>query len=163
MKCHCQIRIALSNSLHIHFHSRSRRIFFVKDFLKTSSEIVTWMWRTTWWRWSFRSPHLNVGQFSNISFLKPIVIGGKLKELISPHCLQIKYLYFTRNCFHPWLLAIADGKKWDRCSLLIHCETNRKQLQMHMRRNDIYHDGVVAESPPKIWWILPGSLKACTV
>ena len=87
--------------------------FFVKDFLKTSSKIdfkhfpVTWMWSITWRRWSFRSPHLNVGQFSNTSFLKPIVTSGKLKELISPHCLQIKYLYFTCNCFHLWLLAIT--------------------------------------------------------
>jgi len=31
------------------------------------------MWSISWWRWSFRSPHGNVGQFSNTSFVKPVV------------------------------------------------------------------------------------------
>ena len=141
-------------------------VFFVKDFLKTSSKIdfkhfpVTWMWSITWRRWSFRSPHLNVGQFSNTSFLKPIVTSGKLKELISPHCLQIKYLYFTCNCFHLWLLAITEGKTWEQRSLLLHRETECKQLQMHERRNWHLPQWNCGKKLAKDWRILPGSLKA---
>ena len=118
------------------------------------------MWSITWRRWSFPSPHLNVGQFSNTSFLKPIVTSGKLKELISPHCLQIKYLYFTCNCFHLWLLAITEGKTWEQRSLLLHRETECKQLQMHERRNWHLPQWNCGKKLAKDWGILPGSLKA---
>ena len=126
MKCHdnqwCSLKTK-RNSLHIRFHSRSGRVLYVV--WNRFWTLLTWMWSISWWRWSFRLPHVNVGQFSNTSFLKPIVIGGKFKELISSHCLQIQYLYFTYNCFRSWLLAIADGENWEQRSLSLHRGTER--------------------------------------
>ena len=120
--------------------------FFVKDFLRASPEIdfkhfsVTWMWSTTWRRWSFWSPRLNVGQFSYTSFLKMLVMGRKRKELIPPHCLQIKYLYFTLTVSIRDFLSLPTERNENsiRCWFIVKLNVNN------------YHDGIVAESPPKL-------------
>ena len=107
--------------------------FFVKDFLRTSSEIVfkhfsvTWMWSITWRRWSFRLPRLNVGQFSYTSFLKLLVMGGKRKELIPPHCLQIKYLYFTLTVSIRDFLSLPTERNENsiRCWFIVKLNVNK--------------------------------------
>ena len=97
-----------------------------------------------------------------------------LSRILSKLCLKIDFKdfwpecrefrdedeVFNHHCFHLWLLAIGDGQKWEERSLSLHCETERKQLSMHLHRNDICHDGIVAESLPKIRGVLPRSSKA---
>ena len=67
-------------------------------------------------------------------------MGRKRKELTPPHCLQIKYLYFTLTVSIGDFLSLPTERNENsiRCCFIVKLNVNN------------YHDGIVVESPPKI-------------
>ena len=63
-------------------------------------------------------------------------------------CLFTTKITVTCNCFHAWLLPVIDGQKRTHGSLMLHLYHLNGTTDRRLRTSDIFHDGMVAESPP---------------